>query len=268
MELTHQAHTQQLTAASILSQLQTTENSDKQTSRNELPAESPTLTPALTNLRNSLGSMADVMTKHYNPTKQFLVQRNAADAMIGKYPTLTELDLMFGSGSATAWLMAQLENLNTFVGNSRKMDGAQIEETAQTIRGAYHDYKVTEIMLFFVRFKSGRYGRFYGAVDPLLITNALNDFNSERTSFLDQYEQRMNANKPPRTGCISREEYDKLEAISVPIRVIKRDDRFLKYFHVDNISLNGKAKVLVKKTEFEAFDAWCRAGFIRILSED
>lgn len=42
-------------------------------------------------------------------------------------------------------------------------------------------------MLFFVRFKCGEYGRFYGVVDPLIIMEALSDFDDERAFQLDRY---------------------------------------------------------------------------------
>lgn len=212
--------------------------------------------------------MNEVLVKWYTPQKQHLVQRNAEDAFMGHYPTLVELDLMFGKESAEAWLMAQLENLNSYVGNSRKMDGEQIEEAARTIRGAYHHYKVTEVMLFLIRFKQGKYGTFYGAVDPLTICNAMNDFDKERIAFIDQHEKRQLVNRPPRTGCVSREDYDKLEYLDIPIIIRRRDDSFMKYFKPGHVTLNGRATVRVKKSEYEAFDAWCRAGYIRIFNED
>lgn len=123
------------------------------------------------------------------------------------------------------------------------------------------------IMLFFARFKEGKYGRFYGAVDPLIITNALNDFDHERIAFIDKYEQTQRANRPPKEGCITREEFDKLEFVDVPIIILRRDENFMNYFirpsHA-TVTVNGKATVKIKKTEFEALDAWCKAGYIRI----
>ena len=46
-------------------------------------------------------------------------------------------------------------------------------------------------MLFFHRFKSGRYGKFYGKVDPLVITCSLREFVKERNNSLDHYEQEL-----------------------------------------------------------------------------
>ncbi len=269
MEITKQKRTLRPTAASLLQQSQANESNGKETSL--CASQQKSLTPQLAKMKNSLGSINEVLTKWYNPRKQYLLQRNPTDAFMGGYPTLAELDLMFGNDSAVAWLMAQLENLNSYVGSSRKMDGEQVEETAMTIRGAFHDYKVTEIMLFFARFKEGKYGRFYGTVDPLIITNALNDFDHERIAFIDKYEQMQRASRPPKEGCVTREEFDKLEFVDVPIIILRHDENFMNYFirpgHI-TVTLNGRATVKIKKTEFEAFDAWIKAGYIRIFPND
>jgi hypothetical protein len=44
-------------------------------------------------------------------------------------------------------------------------------------------------MLFIMRFKSGQYGRFYGTVDPLIITTALREFCKERAVAIEQHDQ-------------------------------------------------------------------------------
>ena len=50
--------------------------------------------------------------------------------------------------------------------------------------------KVSELLLFFYRFKAGHYGHFYGTVDPMVITCALRDFVAERNSLITACEQR------------------------------------------------------------------------------
>lgn len=64
-------------------------------------------------------------------------------------------------------------------------------------------------MLFFYRFKSGRYGHFYGSVDPLVITCSLQEFINERGCAIAQNEQeeRERRNIEEREGVISYDEY-------------------------------------------------------------
>ena len=39
-------------------------------------------------------------------------------------------------------------------------------------------------MLFFWWFKSGKYGKFYGSVDPMVITSALREFIRDRNAII------------------------------------------------------------------------------------
>lgn len=71
-------------------------------------------------------------------------------------------------------------------------------------------------MLFFHRFKAGRYGRFYGSVDPLVITTAIREFIAERAIAYERHDQAERdarekeqlRKSPP----ITYEEYKRLEA--------------------------------------------------------
>lgn len=54
-------------------------------------------------------------------------------------------------------------------------------------------------MLFFHRFKAGRYGRFYGSVDPLVITTALREFLRDRNLVYDQHRQEQECERDKRS---------------------------------------------------------------------
>lgn len=76
-------------------------------------------------------------------------------------------------------------------------------------------------MLFFNRFKQGKYGRFYGTVDPLVIMTALQEFLRERSDAIVLHERerqrlkRVEMNK----GNVSYEEYKKLKGQTNQIKV-------------------------------------------------
>lgn len=60
---------------------------------------------------------------------------------------------------------------------------------AQLIVGDYGYLKLTEVMLFLRRFKTGRYGMFFGNVDPIVIISALGRFViEERNSTVAAHE--------------------------------------------------------------------------------
>jgi hypothetical protein len=103
---------------------------------------------------------------------------------------LCVLDAAYGDGSAVTWLIPQLHNLCAAVGVKTKLDDAQLAQLAMMIRKEFGYLKATEVMLFFWRLKSGRYGKFYGAVDPMAVMIALRTgFMPERARAIDEAEK-------------------------------------------------------------------------------
>ena len=47
--------------------------------------------------------------------------------------------------------------------------------------------------MFIFQFKAGKYGRFFGTIDPLVVTTALNDFKTYRREKLIQYRDEEEA---------------------------------------------------------------------------
>lgn len=132
---------------------------------------------------------------------------------MGEYPTLTDLNNSYGKTFAEQWLYPQITDLSTFTG-AKNLDKDQIQKLASVISIEYHYLKVTEIMLFFYLFKTGRYGRFYGTVDPMVITCAMRDFIKERNLFIIKYEEeqaRIKAESQPKIPTMSYEEYLKVK---------------------------------------------------------
>lgn len=137
---------------------------------------------------------------------------DAQDCLFGDYPTLADLRNDYGDNTAKIWLIPQLYNLSEFCGVKDKLEGTPLEETAFVIATEYYYLKISELMLFFHRFKSGKYGRFYGSVDPLIITTALRDFIRERNVEIDRYEQcqKQAIYDAEKSLAITREEYERM----------------------------------------------------------
>lgn len=159
------------------------------------------------------GTLADFLTT-MNPDAQGLLYGNIDRCFLADYPTLAEVRNAYGTSAAQMWLVPQLINLSEFCGCREKFTEDQLENCADIIAQTHYDLKVSELMLFFFRFKAGRYGRFYGSVDPMVITTALWQFRDERSRALSKYiaaqeSARREANlSNPRN--VTREEYWKL----------------------------------------------------------
>lgn len=128
---------------------------------------------------------------------------------LAKSPTLGRLARDYGDEAPVMWMIPQLTNLSEFCGCKEKLQGVPLEECATIIARTFGWLKVSEIMLFLYRFKAGRYGRFYGNVDPLVITTALRRFLDERDTFLarEEGEQEFRRQQEACRGAITWEEY-------------------------------------------------------------
>jgi hypothetical protein len=153
----------------------------------------------------------------FNPDLQAKACKFPDRCFFGDAPTLAEINITYGDTMATMWLIPQLYDLSEYCGCKDKLQGKQLEQCASVIAGEFFYLKVSELMLFFHRFKTGRYGRFYGAVDPLVITTSLRDFIRERNDAyaIHEQEERKAREEEERKGKVlmSYEEYKELNRI-------------------------------------------------------
>lgn len=145
----------------------------------------------------------------FNPDVQRTLCPHADACLFGDAPTLAQINAAYGDNTAAIWLTAQLYNLSEYCGVRSKLEGAPLKECASVIASEFYFLKVSEMMLFFFRFKSGRYGRFYGNVDPLVITMALREFLRERSAAYAEHEsaEQMRQAADHQANAITYEEY-------------------------------------------------------------
>lgn len=124
----------------------------------------------------------------YTPDKQSAVAANAERYWGGESPALADVKQMFGRTVAEVWLGIQLQDLSEYAGTRLKLDTRQIDDTARNFVTEYPYITLPEFMIFFFRMKMGQYGRFYGAVDPILIAEAFKTFLSQRSTAIDRRE--------------------------------------------------------------------------------
>lgn len=129
-------------------------------------------------------------------------------------PTLSEMRVMYGDNMPTSWLIAQLFSLSEFCGARDKMTDEIAEKTAFIIYSHFYYLKASELLLFFYKFSTGRYGHFYGTVDPQIILNAINVFvMNERNVMIDrrEMEERLKQREEDRRNAMTYEEYIRLK---------------------------------------------------------
>ena len=123
-----------------------------------------------------------------NPSMQRWCVQNTEQCFFGDFPSLSQLKAL-SPNTPSLWLIPQLVDLSEYCGVRDKLTDSQLEDLAYIIAQKYYFLKISELMLFFFQFKSGQYGRFYGTVDPLIITTALREFCKERAVAIEQHDQ-------------------------------------------------------------------------------
>lgn len=159
-----------------------------------------------------------------SPAMQHVLYPNKDDCYFGNYPTLAELNRAYNPKTAQAWLIPQLTDLSEFAGAKGKLTDNQLIQCAEIIATDYYYLKVSELMLFFSRLKRSKYGRFYGAIDPMIILSSLDDFLQERSYAYETKasEERRRANEKSMRNAISWEEYQKRKGIENKKSPLKR----------------------------------------------
>ena len=170
-------------------------------------------------LKEAHGDRAQFLVT-FNPDYQKKICHNKRECHLGNYPTLARMKNEYGDNMPFAWLLPQLYDLSEYCGCKEKLKGRPLEQCADVIAAEYYFLKISELMLFFHYFKSGRYGRFYGSVDPIVITSSLLDFIRERNHLITLYEQEQRelreAEERKANPPISWEEYCRMKGINKP----------------------------------------------------
>lgn len=149
--------------------------------------------PSSIELIRQYGQSPNNLLTVYNPSMQVKYCRDVDRVFFGKAPKLRILAEAYGQHTAESWLTIQLNDLSEFAGCKGKLSKRQYEELAKMILETYPHYNLAEFMLFCHRFKLCRYGRFYGAVDPMVILQSLDKFNEEREQA--HYEHQRTENR-------------------------------------------------------------------------
>lgn len=204
-----------------------------------------------------------LVLQKYGTREQFLVTMNPAIQAVaakhpdrcyfGDAPTLGILRKAYGENMAVMWLVPQLDDLIAFTNSRQLMNLEQTKFVAEIITNEYGWLKTSELMLFFYRFKAGYYGRFYGTVDPMIITTAIRSFLKERSEAYDK--QRKDEERREREEyakhAVTAEEYCKLHGLppmSSFIEVMNYCNR------QDNETLNAKQSNINEEKDQDTLD--------------
>lgn len=150
---------------------------------------------AIIELKQKFGDDPKMILSQFNPTLQVPYCRDVKRVHMGTAPSLALVRKAYGSNISESWLEIQINDLSEFAGVKEKLKPYQIAETARRLAELYGYWKLTEFMLFFSRFKNCQYGKFWGAVDPMVIMEAAHEFQKERITSIQRYEEEVKSNE-------------------------------------------------------------------------
>ena len=149
-------------------------------------AKLPTVLTELQRRYPSLTTFSQAM----NPDVQrFYGRLPLSDCIQRSAPTLRQLDQLYGPNSGRVWIVPQLTRIAEFCGQTARWSTLQMQELTAIILQQFGQLTVCELSWFFQHFKGGRYERFYGTPDPMVLTRSLRSFLSERNMTWQRIEQ-------------------------------------------------------------------------------
>lgn len=127
----------------------------------------------------------------FSPVNWGYTAKYPTKAYYAECPTLQKYDEVYGEGNAEMWIYGQV--LALFGSSSCKdvgvVDGIKI--FSLSFSSQVKIYKLSELMLFFARYKAGRYDNSFSQFDARRIGNAFfKEFLPERNKEIDFCEKR------------------------------------------------------------------------------
>lgn len=127
----------------------------------------------------------------YAPTHWGYTMQHVERAYMADCPTLADITATFGDEYAAMWVRQQLLALYGLSSNKDKATSDGIKPFAEVFAAQLKPYKLSELMLFFARYKTGMYDNSYATFDTRRIGNAFfKEFVPQRAQELSAIERR------------------------------------------------------------------------------
>lgn len=127
------------------------------------------------------------MERQFSPDNWGYVSQNPERAYKAQCPTLLQYDSLYGEGSSDLWVEIMVTGLFGASSSREKGNANGIRIFCQSFAAQVKCFKLSELMLFFSRYKAGRYDNSYSSFDARRIGNAFfKEFIPERNNELDR----------------------------------------------------------------------------------
>ena len=122
----------------------------------------------------------------FSPSHWGYVLQNPEKAYMADCPSLMQYDALYGNGSSELWIDMQVSCIFGASNSKEKGVADGIRLFCQSFAAEAKVYKLSELMLFFARYKAGKYDNSFASFDARRIGNAFfKEFKTERECELD-----------------------------------------------------------------------------------
>lgn len=106
----------------------------------------------------------------YAPARAYAYALQPDRCHIGRAPTLREATEAYGSETVLQLIDNYVTDLERFCTQRATMTKEQRAQLATVILTTYNSLRVTELALFSIRAKAGKFGKFYNTLEPMDVT--------------------------------------------------------------------------------------------------
>lgn len=202
----------------------------------------------------------------FAPTQQGTCAELPEKCLMDDYPTLSDLKRIFGKETANVWIETMIIDLAEYMGIGKKLDGLQRREISRMFFADGYYLKLPELLLFFAYIKVGKYGKFYGTFDGVIVLQALSKFKIWRAEQIARYEQRQKeaARNHRAEGCCTREQYNAMKKICVPLYITGESTDFEKEFNLGKLHIGQAGTITIEKGQMDTLLEFERKGVVKI----
>lgn len=187
---------------------------------------------------------------------------------------MLQLEETFGDGFGAAMINLQLTSLFGTSASTDPTIGQAIGLFAPDFAASLMGEKSTVVMLFFARYRAGRYDSSFAKFDLRRIGNAywsefLPDWRREIGKYEEEREAAARAERyaARASEAISREDYDRLPLVRVYVNPKNTPDvrrRLAERFHLSGLNVNGETNVRLRPADLELLRECEHRGFVKI----
>lgn len=149
-----------------------------------------------------LSSASEIASRYGSATdflRTFAIQNqmkyteDSVRCVMGNAPTMSQVEDAYGRKVVREWITYQLANLSEYFGGNGKITIGQMDDLSALMTQECRAQRITSVMLFFRRVKAGRYGKFYGAFDPMQFMEMWRAFLLDVVDIIEGEERRREA---------------------------------------------------------------------------